>query len=237
MTLSRSGAIVWPDRVLRASTIVAEVVPFTRSGGRSLSGLERVTRTDRGWWSIRLDGVLLETRPERQCWNAIRTLLGGRAGLVAVPLHSREVAPYPGGLWRRPLSVSHSDGATFSDGSGYRQRVIAVKAATLAPIGATSMRFAIIDADLDLVGARFSYELAAYEIGGRRGDGSYAIAPAVRAPIPAGADLEFDQPTCLCRLADDRAMAHSVSIEGFDSHSVSFVEATEWWSDLAAGLL
>lgn len=237
MTLSRSGAIVWPECVLSPQAIVAEVVPFTRSGGRSLSGLERVTRTDRGWWSIALEGVILETREQRQCWNAIRTMLSGRAGLVAVPLHSREVAPYPGGLWQRPLSVSHSDGATFSDGSGYRQRVITVRASALAPIGATSMRFTAINADADLVGARFSYELAAYEIGAKRSDGSYAITPAVRAPIPAGADLEFDQPTCLCRLADDRAMAHSVSIEGFDSHSVSFVEATEWWSDLAAGLL
>ena len=51
----------WPTAILKPSAISANVVAFSRSGGRTLGGLERVTRTDRGFWSIVYRGCLLYT--------------------------------------------------------------------------------------------------------------------------------------------------------------------------------
>lgn len=224
--------IQWPTCTLSPKAISADQMPFTRSGGRSLSGLERVTRTDRGWWSVSYSDIIIEGRAQRQCWNAIRSALGGRSGLVAVPVWSYDTAPWVNGIRTGSTYVPHSDNTSFSDGSLYRQGSIAIRAASSVIIGATRMAFTVINGDTDLAGTRFSYQHAMYEIGPMQSDGTYLISPGIRARIPAGADLEFDLPTCLCRLAEDR-MSHSLTIEGWDSHSIGFVEAADYWSDIA----
>ncbi|ASP55466.1 hypothetical protein [Sinorhizobium meliloti] len=56
------------------------------------------------------------------------------------------------------------------------------------------------------------------------------ISPTVRALIPAGADLEFDRPTCICRLENDRGMDGGVDAVPFERRSVSFLEAADYWS-------
>lgn len=233
--------VSWPSAVLTPAEVRADLVPFSRSGGRSLGGLEPATRTDRGWWSISLGGILLHTPAQRRTWNALRVAIGGRAGLVSVPVWSHDSAPWPDGERLFPLSVTHSDGSTHSDGAGYRQGRVSVQMADAVAIGATSCRLQVIDAAADLVGVRFSYEGALYETGpATLISGDYwtvSLFPAARAPIPAGAALEFDLPRCICRLADDRGMDHGLSASQIDGHSVAFVEAADYWSDVAAGLI
>ncbi len=63
--------LVWPHAVLPPSQLMANPAPFSRSGGVSLDGVQRVTRTDRGWWKIAYKGVLLSSPAKRRCWNAI----------------------------------------------------------------------------------------------------------------------------------------------------------------------
>lgn len=233
--------VVWPHKILTAREAKADLVPFSRSGGRSLGGIEPATRTDRGWWSISLSSLLLHTTAQRRTWNAIRTKLGGRAGLVAVPVWSHDSAPFVNGTRVFPSSVTHSDGTTFSDGTGYRQRTMVVKMADAVAIGDTSCRLEIVNAAADLAGVRFSYQHALYETGpATLISGSFwtvPIFPAARAAIPAGAELELDMPTCLCRLADDRGMNTSLVPSLIDDHSAAFVEAVDFWSNLAAGLI
>ena len=59
------------------------------------------------------------------------------------------------------------------------------------------------------------------------------MTPPVRAPIPAGAALEFSLPTCLVRLASDREMDVNFSVNKIDKRDVAFVEAADYWSALA----
>lgn len=92
------------------------------------------------------------------------------------------------------------------------------------------------------VGVRFSYKHALYETGpviSVDGDiWEVPISPTVRELIPAGADLEFDRPTCLCRLSDDRGMdVVQDAISKNANPNVSFVEATDYWNRLALGLI
>lgn len=229
-------APVWPAKVLVPNKIIPAIVPFTRSGGRALNGQERVTRTDRGFWSIGYENITLHEVGQRRSWSAIRTLLSGRAGLIAVPVWSFDTAPWPGSD-RDYVTVPHSDDATFSDGSQYRQRRIDIKMAAAAAIGDTTITLQLVSADTDLTGIRFSYRHALYETGPVVSVGGdewqVRVFPSVRAAIPAGADLECDLPTCLCHLASDRGMDVSLEGAGFDVVSVSFVEATDYWNDAA----
>lgn len=223
--------ILWPTTLVPAQ-ILANPVPFTRSGGRSLGGIERVTRTDRGWWSVSYKGVLLQGAASRRTWNALRTYLGGMAGSIAVPVWSFDSNGEGG-----PVLTTHSDGSIFSDGSSYAQPTITVEMAVAAEIGDTSVSLRIIDGIDDLVGVRFSYQHALYETGISTSVvgavWTVSIFPAIRADIPADAALEFDVPTCLVRLATDREMDVSLTAGLVDKVDVAFIEDCEFWNDLA----
>lgn len=257
--------VVWPHTLLVPASIEANVVPFSRSGGTTLGGLQRVTRTDRGWWSIAYKGLALTSAAHRRVFNALGTHCSGMAGLLAVPAWSHDTAAWPTGsatpltthsdgttysdgsfYTQRPALMAsegmalstHSDGATFSDGSRYAQQAIVVEIVDAAAIGATSMRLRPVRGIENLAGIRFSYQHALYKTGFPTlvldGVWDLPVTPAVRAPIPAGAELEFALPTCLVRLASDREMDGSLTAGFFDRVDVAFVEAADYWNDLAA---
>lgn len=236
-----SDFIMWPAELLTPSEILANQVPFTRSGGRTINGIERATKTDRGFWHIAMVDVVLHEKAQRRTWNAIRTALNGRSGLLVVPVWSFDTAPYSSGDIEGDVLVPHSDGTSFSDGSLYRQGSISVRVVDNVPMGATSVKLQALSAENDLVGIRFSYNHALYETGPANSISGtiwdVAIFPAARAPIPAGSDLEVNLPTCLVHLEDDRGMDISLNAIQITERSVSFVEATDYWSDLAAGLI
>lgn len=228
----------WPGDLLPGRVIDPNPVPFTRSGGRTLGGKERPYRTDKGYWTFRY-GFQLSSRAQRRAWNAIRTQVSGRSGLIVLPVWSWDTAPYASGAIEGDDYSTHSDGSPFSDGTVYRQGSISIRSADNVAIGATSMRLQILEAEDDLAGVRFSFNHALYETGPGSSAGNIwtvELFPAVRAPIPAGSDLEFNLPTCLVRLENDRGMDVSMNPSCISEHQVAFEEASEYWSDLAAGL-
>jgi hypothetical protein len=233
--------LVWPHKLLVPEECRPNIAPFSRSGGRSLGGFEPKVRTDFGFWNVELTNIAIHTKAQRLTWNAIRQSLGGQAGLIAVPAWSRDVAPYASGSYEPSILVPHSDGSTFSDGTSYRQPAISVVTVDDTPIGATIMKLRIIQADENLVGSRFSYQHALYETGPAidiTGDvWTLPVWPTVRAMIPDGSNLEFDMPTCLCRLMEDRGMDGGVNSIEFEQRSVAFVEANDYWNQLALGLI
>jgi hypothetical protein len=232
--------VTWPADRLPARSIDANPVAFSRSGGRTIGGRQRVIRSDRGYWSIAASFQLGST-VQRRTWNAVRTGLGGMAGLLILPVWTWDTAPYASGEFEGEILTPHSDSTPFSDMALYAQNSIVIESADAMPIGATTMRLAIVEAEADLAGVRFSYQHAMYETGPASlvsGDiWTVPIFPPVRAPIPAGVELEFNLPTCLVRLADDRGLDMSMNPSGISEHTVQFNEATDYWSDLAAGLL
>lgn len=229
--------LVWQAAVLRPASLMASPVPFTRGGGRSLGGIERTIRTDRGYWAIAYKGIALHDVQTRRYWNVLRNALNGRSGLVAVPAWSFDSAPWLAGTVHGRLLTPHSDGSTFSDGSQYSQPGIIVELATAASIGDTEATLRLVYGIDDLSGVRFSYQHALYETGRVTAvdgaDWTVEVFPEIRADIPEGAALELDLPTCLVHLATDREMDGSLSRGTFDKADVSFVEAVDYWADLA----
>jgi hypothetical protein len=231
--------IQWPLCVLRPQTASANLVPFSRSGGRTLGGVEPSTRTDLGFWAIDYANIVLtnKRRDQWQTWQAIRQKLGGRPGLIAVRVRSSLSAPYVSGQFEPVIETEHSDETPFSDGTPYTQGAVSVVTDGVTAVGATSIRLRIINAAANLVGVRFSYHHALYETGpviSIDGDiWTVPISPSVRELIPAGADLEFDEPTCLCHLVEDRGMdIDQNAVSKFSLPSVSFVEAVDYWANL-----
>ncbi|TBC21585.1 hypothetical protein [Rhizobium ruizarguesonis] len=239
-----ASIIEWPFCLLTPRQVQANVVAFTRSGGKSLGGVEPVTRTDLGFWQIDYASVAIQNRYRDQwrTWQALRTKLGGRSGLIAVRVPSSLSAPYASGSFEPVGDQPHSDDTYHDDDTPYEQNAISVVSDGTTPIGATTIRLRIINAAPNLSGVRFSYNHALYETGpviSIDGDvWTVPISPTVRDTIPAGSDLEFDRPTCLCHLAEDRGMDVSQdAISKNSSPNVSFVEATDYWNQLALGLL
>jgi hypothetical protein len=231
--------IEWPFCTLTPSQVAPCLVPFTRSGGKSLGGVEPVVRTDLGFWTIDYSGVVIQNRYRNQwkTWQAIRQKLGGRSGLIAVRVPSSLSAPYVSGHFEPVIEMPHDDDTLFDDDTEYLQGAISVVSVGVTPIASTSIKLRIINADADLVGVRFSYNHALYETGPAieiDGDTwTVPISPSVRELIPDGADLEFDRPTVLCHLAEDRGMDISQdAITKNTRPNVSFVEATDYWNSL-----
>jgi len=243
MTFSpHASVLVWPAATLPPASMSADPEPFSRSGGPSLTNLNPAIRTDRGAWKIEYNNVTLVSPARQRTWDALAAHLAGRSGLIAVPVWSFDSAPYAAGDLRSPrIVVPHSDATTFSDGTGYYQRKIVVKMHTLAALSATSVTLRVEDAAADMTGVKFSYEHAAYKTGPATSVvgnlWTVPITPAIRMQIPPGAELNFDLPTCLVRLKSDDAMRRGLDPAGNSVGSVSFEEASDYWSNLAAGLL
>lgn len=230
---------VWPRKLLTPQRVLPNLTPFSRSGGRTLGGIRRAVRTDRGFWSITYETITLHSVEQRRTWNAIRSHLVGSAGLIEIPVWTFETAPFADGVVNRNSDVltTHSDGTGFSDGSQYQQGTIAIKMHLTAVLGATVITLRRVHAWDDLTGIRFGYGGAMYETGPAIDvDGDVwrvPIFPAIRQAIPASADLECDYPTIICRLADDRGMDVGLDASMIDGVSVSFLEAVDYWDDLA----
>lgn len=235
-----SDILVWPYELLVPAECKPMIVPFSRSGGASLGGVTPAIRTDLGWWTVELTDISLRWLEHRRTFDAIAQYLGGRSGIIAVPAWSIDTAPYASGCYEEPPEVPHSDGASFSDGSLYWQGAVSIVSVGVTPIGATTMKLKLIKGAADLSGVRFSYRHALYQTGRVESvDGdvwTVRISPSIRAEIPDGADLEFDRPTCLCRLSSDDGMQRVGNNTGVATTTVSFVEATDVWSRLALGL-
>ncbi|MBY3255584.1 hypothetical protein HFO09_07745 [Rhizobium laguerreae] len=232
--------IEWPLCLLRPQQVSANLVSFSRSGGRSIGGVERVTRTDLGYWAVDYGAIGLRNKDRDQwrTWQAIRQSLGGRAGFVAVPVRASLSAPYVSGHFEPATDTTHDDGSFSEDGAHWVQPAISIVSDGVTPIGSTTIRLRIVNADTNLSGVRFSYNHALYETGVILEEGddiiTVSISPTVRELIPSGAELNFDRPTVLCHLAEDRAMDITQDAIAKNSRpNVSFIEATDYWNDLA----
>lgn len=239
MTYIATGGIYWPSRRLRPEKISPNIVPFSRSGGKTFAGQERVARTDSGFWMIGFAGVALTSVRSRRSWQAVASTLSGRSGLVIVPVWSMDSAPWPEGTREGIVLTTHSDGTTFSDGTRYSQDGISVEVVNAVAIGDRVATLRIVGGVDGLDGVRWSYGHALYQCGAARAIGenewTMQISPAIRAPISAGQKVQVSRPTCLCRLASDREMDLSLTAGNFDKPDVMFTEATDYWNDLAIG--
>lgn len=229
--------LVWPSKTLRIGEAQFTEAAMSRTGGLSLEGSERTTKTDVGFWKADLKNIPIVSAAHWRVWQAIATELGGRSGLIAVPAVSRFSAPYVDDIESEPTITNHSDGASFSDGTGYRNRSIILRTSAQANLGSTIVSIEAQHAGDDLTGIKFSYQYALYKTGSiisKSGNiWQMRVFPAIRQTIPAGADLETDDPMCLMHLATDTEMTAEEKPGKLCFPSISLKEAVDYWTDLA----
>lgn len=218
------ATIRWPCDVLRSQNIAADIAPRSLAAPSSVSGVAQVVASDAGIWKVTLGNVLVRDRASVITFRAIANLLEGRLNPILVPL-CRAYQPVPAGSGSLYEQVPHSDGAIFDDDTGYVGRVIDVVTVGGWAARAVSGFVQVNYAGTIEPGQHFSAGERLYRVRTFDADtGAITFRPPLREAVPSGTNLEFDDPVCLMRLADDAGMDLDLSMRRFSQPSVSFVE-------------
>ena len=212
------------------------VVGSEVDGGTALDGTSDVIQTDGGgywqgdWSGADFGGTSEDERAETLAWRAANAgLSGGRVAVV--PFCDR---------WHQPVldavTVPHSDGTPFSDGSEYAgsgasAHVLAVVNGQTGGLNCTILDIAITSERPLIGGERFGYigadgwrervaEISAVEpiAGGYR----VSFIPPIRGGIAAGDELDFDNPRCVMRRTS--APTNALNMGLWSSASITMVE-------------
>jgi hypothetical protein len=222
----------FPPSLMRERSTRWALTGNTITPGQTSAGAFPVTRMDGGGlWVAELSNISLATADHIRAWRAIAALADGGAEPIIVPRCEKLTFPAPiidGSPVYSWGEVPHSDGALFSDDTGYYQPVVEAEAASAGALRATSMDVTITTGGELQGGETFSIEHPTmghrcYVIGSVDGD-TITFRPPLREAVSAGTALEFDQPKCLMRLASGDAMALTLDMRRFGGPSATFVE-------------
>lgn len=222
--------IRWPRKILPPQQPMFHIAPMNISGPVSGSGAADVISGDAGFWRASYGSVVVTTRDRILTWNAIDAMLEGRLFPILVP-YCAKYQPFPVdafGKEIRPSIVFHSDGASFSDGTGYLSGVITSRLVGALPVRAVGGNITIVAAGVLQPGHVFSFGERMYKIKKvtYTGETTAAITwqPPLRDAVPDGAELNFDDPVCRMRLASDNEMQLQLDMNTRSFPTVNFVE-------------
>lgn len=201
--------IFWPAAVLPARDYSVTKAPATVKGSPSLDGVTQRVASAAGRWRIRMIGIALSTDTRIKVWRALEGLIEGQLGQVVVPVKDLTRVPSPATF---TTGITHSDGALFSDGSGYAQPDYVARIDGALALNATQAVIELVDGDaLPEPGQFFSLGYHLYSISSIIDSTATTVTvkiwPPLRKAVIDGAYCNFTEPWCLCRLASDDAMA------------------------------
>ncbi|UEM09011.1 hypothetical protein J4G43_030195 [Bradyrhizobium barranii subsp. barranii] len=236
--------IYFPRALLREKTLSWNPLGVAATPGVTMDSTSTYVRTDGGgFWSCVMSDVSLSgpgKGRERQrlstlLWRAVRQVCDGGVNNIVVPRNDALFIPYPPGI-ARAVTVPHSDGSSFSDGTSHYQAMIDIVCDGGADLRATSMAIDIRLAAELVGGESFSvrhptvgwrlYEIATVVYADDdHAHATITFGPPLREAVGDGEQLEFDRPCCTMRLAKPESMNLSVQPWTFNSASVDFIEA------------
>lgn len=232
--------IFFPRSLFPPRKVMPDIMPVTSGGGRAITSLEQVPTVDAGSWQITLDEVPFASSEQKRVWRNMGVLLRGRKNTCAVPIYATDTTPWPLDGEGNPIMtqdiVPHSDGSYFSDGVGFRTKVIYATVGAGALAGSTALIIDVVDGTASPLqpGHFFSISNRLYGIKkiismmDATGVTSYSVSvlPPLREDVAEDAEVEFDDPRCICRLQTDTELR-----SGVDDYAnatlarVTFVEA------------
>ncbi|WP_441268676.1 hypothetical protein AB7G19_29955 [Bradyrhizobium sp. 215_C5_N1_1] len=234
--------IYFPRALLREKAHSWNLLGVAATPGITMQSTSTYVRTDGGgFWSCVMSDVSLSgpgKGRERQrrstlLWRAVRQVCDGGVNAIVVPRNDALFIPYPSGI-ARVMTVPHSDGSTFSDGTSYYQPMIDIVCDGGADLRATTMAIDIRMAAELVGGESFSvrhptvgwrlYEIATV-VYDDDAHATITFNPPLREAVEDGEQLEFDRPCCTMRLAKPESMNLSVQPWTFNSAGVDFIEA------------
>jgi len=194
------------------------------SGGTSLSGADDTIATDGGGrWFAQFSEPYLDEPVIAKTWRALSAHLSGARPIIVRLCDARH---QPAGGF---VEVPHSDGTPLSDDTLYVSGETDVRAATDAPLRATTLAVDVVSLPEDLTGGeRFSIQHPtmldrAYEISDIDVDaGTITFEPPLREAVSAGTPINFEDPRCVMRI--DGAMSSPTRMGFAESPGVRFVE-------------
>lgn len=225
-----------PSLLHRARAVSWRLAASTVSPGQSLAGSMQRGRLDGGGlWVASYTDIPLTTADNVRAWRALEVICDSGSSPVIVSLCDKRHFPAPV-IDGKPLysygTIPHSDGALFSDGSGYYQKVVDGFAVSPVAEGATSMQIAFNSASELRGGEYFSVQHPnmnwhIYKIGPVDFDGvasTVSFLPPAREAFAALTELEFDRPRCIMTLESPNGMDLDLVMGRRGNASVSFVE-------------
>jgi hypothetical protein len=228
--------VVFPPELMREQSVMWRIGASTAIGGQSAVGAFQVIRLDGGGlWVAELRNISIVTASHVRQFRAIAALAENGVMPLLVPRCERRTMPAhtsDGTLIKPYGDIPHSDGALFSDGSGYYQPVVVASVYAGAALRATTMTI-----KLDVGGPLLGGEIFAiehrnqswrmYEIKTAVAAGPNTVItfrPPLREAVTAGDLVEFDIPRCVMRLSTPDAMTLELDLRRFGTPSVSFTE-------------
>lgn len=192
---------LWPSDLLSPGSENWRLQGVALSGGFTVGGNTKLTRTDGGGLWVGEQTFLFHSREQIKAARAIEAGLDGGAGQIVAWSYEEPFAP----LGLSISSVPHSDGTSFSDGSEYLSVPYGAVTTASAALRATSMSVTLIAGDLQ-AGERFSIihptkGWRRYVIS-RVVDNVITFRPPLREAVGSGTELDFLRVGCVCRLAN-----------------------------------
>lgn len=218
--------ITWPLNVLTPNA-VSFIPNFRNTGGSpSLSGASQIIGSAAGLWEANLVSVSLRNAAHVVLWESIEIQLEGRLNSILVPIMEGKRQPF--GAAGPYGAIPHSDGAFFSDGTGYYQSaIIALLGAPLARGATTAVINVLYGRELQprdyfSIGDRLYRVKTVEDVNGQFN--TVKFWPRAREAAAAGDIIEFDRPHCKMRLKTDTEMAVDKDLSKFASPTIQFVE-------------
>ncbi len=202
------------------------------AGSPSLTGLVQTGQIDAGHWAADLVRVAATESVGLKAFRVLQGKLGGGVNFIRVPVFDDGQRPFPivAGVPITPVaSTEYTDGARFTDGTGFLESSIDITMAADAPRGSTKIDVTVTNAGAIGGGEYFSIRDRLYiirqVISSNGGAQSWWIWPRLRDNILDGETLNFDRPICLMRLTSQEADDLVVDWGAWAFPDMSFVEA------------
>lgn len=213
-----------------------------QEGGRPLVGEPAAADiSGGGFLTASYDGCKITTEEQHEYVNLLGARLNGSFRNVNVPIPTDWWGPFPkiGGI-RAPYvaSIPHSDGSTFSDGSGYSQATVSGTVTSSAALRAGVITLTTTGMDRRLrhsdwfsiyhptKGWRaYRYWEVISAPSGTNGSYTLAISPPLREAVTAGTRVEFARPRFVGRFPSDFTLPSITEAFFVTKQDIRFVEA------------
>jgi hypothetical protein len=163
-----------------------------------------------------------------KAWRAFIGLVEGGANAIRVPVFDREQIPWPVAGTYAATSTGFDDGTTFTDGTGFYERVILITINGAAAKRATQIGATIGTAGTIAAGVYFSIKDRLHvirEVVSTSGsDQTWNIWPPLREAVADNAVIDFDAPACLMRFVSDPSTDLDLTYGRFGFPDIELVE-------------
>ncbi len=227
--------IFWPGNILKPQTVSVDLAHRNLRSPSAANGFTQVVSNSAGLWKVSYSDIPVYSASMIKLWRAIDTLSEGQLNPISIPAWDLPRSPGStddyGTNVRNIVAnpVPHSDGAYFSDGSGYRSSYTNIYVALGAIAGSTTVS---LSKSLPVVslepGQRFSINDRLYQIqrivSQDNSTATITIRPPLRRAILSGERAEFDLPRVRVKLTTDTSMFLPLNFNQQSFPPLDFIE-------------